>query len=65
LNEIEYIIGDVHTYWGAKRAADGHPAPFKLRYVEIGNEDGFRRHREVTMGVSRSLMMLLRLNIQL
>jgi alpha-N-arabinofuranosidase len=41
LNEIEYITGDIHTYWGAKRAADGHPAPFKLRYVEIGNEDGF------------------------
>jgi alpha-N-arabinofuranosidase len=43
LNEIEYITGDIHTYWGAKRAADGHPAPFKLRYVEIGNEDGFDR----------------------
>ncbi|AMR34546.1 alpha-N-arabinofuranosidase [Mucilaginibacter sp. PAMC 26640] len=41
LNEIEYITGDTHTYWGARRAADGHPAPFKLRYVEIGNEDGF------------------------
>jgi alpha-N-arabinofuranosidase len=41
LNEIEYITGDIHTYWGAKRAADNHPAPFKLRYVEIGNEDGF------------------------
>lgn len=41
LNEIEYITGDINTYWGAKRAADGHPAPFKLQYVEIGNEDGF------------------------
>jgi len=41
LDEIEYVTGDVHTYWGAKRAADGHPAPFKLSYVEIGNEDGF------------------------
>jgi alpha-N-arabinofuranosidase len=41
LNEIEYITGDTRTYWGARRAADGHPAPFKLRYVEIGNEDGF------------------------
>ncbi|MFG6432974.1 hypothetical protein [Roseateles sp. LYH14W] len=30
----------VSTKWGAKRAKDGHPAPFKLRYVEIGNEDG-------------------------
>ena len=43
LDEIEYVTGDVHTYWGAKRAADGHPAPFKLSYVEIGNEDGFDR----------------------
>jgi alpha-N-arabinofuranosidase len=43
LDEIEYIAGDIHTYWGAKRAADGHPAPFKLTYVEIGNEDWFDR----------------------
>ena len=43
LNEIEYVIGDTTTYWGAKRAADGHPAPFKLKYVEIGNEDWFDR----------------------
>jgi alpha-N-arabinofuranosidase len=43
LDEIEYIIGDTKTYWGAKRAADGHPAPFKLTYVEIGNEDWFDR----------------------
>jgi len=41
LDEIEYVIGDTTTYWGAKRAADGHPAPFKLTYVEIGNEDWF------------------------
>ncbi|MGC4102404.1 alpha-L-arabinofuranosidase C-terminal domain-containing protein [Ferruginibacter sp.] len=43
IDEIEYVIGDVNTYWGAKRAADGHPAPFKLTYVEIGNEDWFDR----------------------
>jgi alpha-N-arabinofuranosidase len=43
LEEIEYVIGDVKTYWGAKRAADGHPAPFKMKYVEIGNEDWFDR----------------------
>ncbi|CAN5451890.1 hypothetical protein BH10BAC2_BH10BAC2_33860 [soil metagenome] len=43
LNEIEYVIGDASTYWGAKRVADGHPAPFKLTYVEIGNEDWFDR----------------------
>ena len=41
LEEIEYIIGDTTTKWGAKRAMDGHPKPFNLSYVEIGNEDGF------------------------
>jgi alpha-N-arabinofuranosidase len=43
LDEIQYVIGDTTTYWGAKRAADGHPAPFKLTYVEVGNEDWFDR----------------------
>jgi alpha-N-arabinofuranosidase len=41
LEEIEYVTGDVNTSWGARRAKDGHPAPFKLTYVEIGNEDWF------------------------
>jgi alpha-N-arabinofuranosidase len=27
--------------WGAKRAEYGHPEPFKIQYVEIGNEDMF------------------------
>jgi alpha-N-arabinofuranosidase len=39
LDEIEYVTGDVQTKWGAQRAKDGHPAPFHLKYVEIGNED--------------------------
>ena len=43
LNEIEYIMGDASTKWGAVRARDGHPEPFPLHYVEIGNEDFFDR----------------------
>jgi alpha-L-arabinofuranosidase len=39
LDEIEYVTGDVSTKWGAQRARDGHPAPFPLHYIEIGNED--------------------------
>jgi alpha-N-arabinofuranosidase len=39
LDEIEYVTGDASTRWGAERARDGHPAPFALTYVEIGNED--------------------------
>jgi alpha-N-arabinofuranosidase len=41
LDEIEYVTGGTDTVWGARRAADGHPAPFALEYVEIGNEDFF------------------------
>lgn len=41
LDEIEYVIGSTETKWGAQRAKDGHRAPFKLRYVEVGNEDFF------------------------
>jgi alpha-L-arabinofuranosidase len=41
LEEIEYVAGDATTTWGARRAKDGHPKPFKLTYVEIGNEDYF------------------------
>ncbi|HVU32210.1 MAG TPA: alpha-L-arabinofuranosidase C-terminal domain-containing protein [Opitutaceae bacterium] len=43
LEEIEYVTGAPSTRWGAVRAKDGHPAPFKLTYVEIGNEDFFDR----------------------
>jgi alpha-N-arabinofuranosidase len=41
LEEIEYVTGDASTSWGARRVKDGHPAPFNLNYVEIGNEDWF------------------------
>ena len=43
LDEIEYITGDTNTTWGARRAQDGHAAPFALHYVEVGNEDWFDR----------------------
>ncbi len=39
LDEIEYVTGDASTKWGAQRVRDGHPEPFRLQYVEIGNED--------------------------
>lgn len=39
LDLIEYANGPVTSVWGAKRAAAGHPAPFNLQYVGIGNED--------------------------
>jgi alpha-N-arabinofuranosidase len=39
LDEIEYLTGDTSTRWGAERAKDGHPAPFRLQFMEIGNEE--------------------------
>jgi alpha-N-arabinofuranosidase len=41
IEEIEYVSGGPSTQWGAVRAKDGHPAPFRLTYVEVGNEDEF------------------------
>jgi alpha-N-arabinofuranosidase len=41
LDEIEYITGSTSTKWGAERAKNGHPEPYSLSYVEIGNEDWF------------------------
>ncbi len=41
LDEIEFATGDSHTKWGAIRTQLGHPAPFPLHYVEIGNEDEY------------------------
>ncbi len=43
LDEIEYVTGGTETQWGAVRAKNGHPQPFKLSYVEVGNEDQFDR----------------------
>jgi alpha-L-arabinofuranosidase len=39
LDEIEYVAGDKSTTWGARRAADGHPDPFPLHYLQIGNNE--------------------------
>ncbi|KAF5389000.1 hypothetical protein D9757_005077 [Collybiopsis confluens] len=39
INQINFVIGSTSTAQGAIRAAMGHPAPFTLNYVEIGNED--------------------------
>jgi alpha-L-arabinofuranosidase len=38
LDAIEYAIGPPTSKWGALRAKNGHPKPFKMRVVEIGNE---------------------------
>lgn len=40
LDLIEYANGDAKkTVWGRKRAEAGHPKPFNLKFIGIGNED--------------------------
>ena len=39
LDLIEYANGPADSKWGKKRAEAGHPEPFNLKYVGIGNED--------------------------
>ncbi len=39
LDAIEYANGGPETPWGAKRVENGHPQPFHLKYVTIGNEN--------------------------
>jgi hypothetical protein len=39
LDLVEYANGGTDTAWGAKRAEHGHPQPYGLRYLGVGNED--------------------------
>ncbi|KAK9747959.1 hypothetical protein RND81_02G026600 [Saponaria officinalis] len=40
LDSIEFARGNAKTSkWGSLRAKLGHPAPFSLKYIAIGNED--------------------------
>lgn len=38
LDLIEFANGPVTTKWGGLRASMGHPSPFNLKYIGIGNE---------------------------
>jgi alpha-L-arabinofuranosidase len=41
IDAIEYCNGSAtDTKWGVMRAKNGHPAPFNLKYMEVGNENG-------------------------
>ncbi|MDW7692403.1 alpha-L-arabinofuranosidase C-terminal domain-containing protein [Flammeovirgaceae bacterium SG7u.111] len=39
LDLIEWANGDKNSKWGKKRAEAGHPEPFNLKYLGVGNED--------------------------
>ncbi len=46
LDLIEWANGDVNTTWGKKRAEQGHPKPFNLKYLGIGNEEKITKEFE-------------------
>jgi alpha-L-arabinofuranosidase len=46
LDAIEYANGTVTSVWGGMRARNGHPEPFNLKYIEIGNENGLAPYNE-------------------
>ncbi len=58
LDALEYAMGPATSHWGALRAANGHPKPFVVRYVEIGNENGGpdyqRAYRFIQSGIKRA-----------
>ena len=36
---MDYLNGAPDSEWGRKRVADGHPEPYHLKYLELGNEE--------------------------
>jgi alpha-L-arabinofuranosidase len=38
LDLVEFANGPTNSVWGARRAAMGHPAPFNLKFLAVGNE---------------------------
>lgn len=62
LDGIEFARGDPNSTWGSLRAKWGHPEPFDLRYVAVGNEDcGKKNYR----GLHSALFILFYFEIHI
>jgi hypothetical protein len=53
---VTYVNGPKDSVWGKKRVADGHPAPYRLKYLEVGNEERvdeayWKRFRAIALAV--------------
>lgn len=46
LDAIEYANGPTNTFWGGLRAKNGHPAPFNMKFLEVGNENGTQAYND-------------------
>ncbi|NUS78682.1 MAG: alpha-N-arabinofuranosidase [Streptomyces sp.] len=57
LDLIEFANGPVTSEWGRKRARMGHPKPFHLTHIEVGNEENlpeafFARFKEFRAAIA-------------
>jgi alpha-L-arabinofuranosidase len=56
LDLLEYANGPIDSHWGGLRGRHGHPAPYGLRYVQFGNEEGpTLEHAERFKAVARAV----------
>jgi alpha-L-arabinofuranosidase len=55
LDAIEYANGDENSVWGRIRATNGHPKSFNLKYLEIGNENGWDAYAERWMLIANAV----------
>src|SRR5271157_1907636 len=55
LDLIEFANGPVDSVWGAKRAAMGHPAPFHMQMLGVGNEQWGPQYIERYVPFARTL----------
>ena len=46
LDALEYANGPATSKWGGLRARNGHPKPFNIKLLEIGNENGGPAYNE-------------------
>ncbi|KAL8154208.1 hypothetical protein V2J09_011968 [Rumex salicifolius] len=44
LDSLEFAMGDTDSQWGSLRAKYGHPEPFDIKYVAVGNEDCWSKY---------------------
>ncbi len=64
---VEYVNVPAESDWGKRRANDGHPQPYGLRYLELGNEervdeayfDRFRALAEAIWAKDREMVLVV------
>jgi hypothetical protein len=64
---VTYVNGSAESVWGKKRVADGHPAPYRLKHLELGNEervdekywDRFRAIAEAVWAIDPEIILVV------